>query len=914
MEEVTSGNVSRILIANPGTGKTTAISKRVAELLENGTPPEHILCLTFTVKATEEMLRKIGEQCRQRGVDERKIQDVSVSTFHSFALDHLSEAGNVPKIASSNLLRYSILRSAYRHKPFNYSGSYVASVLVPEIENSIRYVKSFGILPGEIDEEKVKEVLAAYWQSQKLSQTLTPEALAVYLSFFLEAFTEYEEFKKGNAIDYNDILIEYLKLPAGRKKIYQYILVDELQDINDIQARIIEEAGTTKFLVGDRKQSIFGFQGGSLSVFRRFVDDPSYRKEILGENHRSTEEIIAYAREFFSNVEESETYEEELDQFVSEGRKGDPVKVIIADSGIVTAVNYLNEVAGINLYGDAKYAILTRTNDQLIEASRLLDEMKVPYTTTAPPAVSVEAKNDLLKFLGGIFSDDLPSILNALYTPFSGLSLKDAFNISTGLRRKTISETDLPEVAKSFYEVKESVRNVRDLESVFADRILPASVPLGRDYALTVMALKESIGEFFSQADTPDLDDLMDYITISESQYDPLESGKNIVLSTVHKAKGLEFDHVIYVPTRRNDRASYIDAVTRAVIKGVKGIEVKNELAGEDDRVDFVAFTRARESLTVVSDERQRGRYVLGGRCETNYADNRNVSGKIPMQFNEPYSLFVAGKYDEAKKLLDRDWKWLTDEIGNHFRNLAHISFSAIEGIEYPMDYLLQSVLKIPSMSFPLTFGSKVHEIAQNIFEGAEVTVDTPELLQIRENIDAILWTIQNTKSMDRAYAEKKVFLDVQDVFNDFSRYSGIKIMAFLDAVFKSRDGDRYLIVDYKTDMTQRNGSKHRRQLLFYRELLARYLSVDPDEIETAIAYVSLREPVNTGKIDYFLDDRRPATDAMETVKRKMARFLDFRDNPDLYIDFLLKKHNSYGYSGNYPSIAEAIISYLENR
>ncbi len=913
MEENSPEAGSKILIANPGTGKTTAISRQVAELLKSGVPASDILCLTFTVKATEEMLRKIRERCVEIGMEERKVHDLEVSTFHSFAWKYVSESGSDRPLASSNLLRYSILKSAYRHRPFNYTNSYVASVIVPEIENSIRYVKSFGILPSEIEEESVAEVLSGYWKSTRMSQTLSFPALMVYLKFFIRAYEEYEKSKKGRFVDYNDILIEYIRLPPEEKKKFPYILVDELQDVNEVQARIIDEAGEVKFLVGDRKQSIFGFQGGSLSVFRKFVEDPNYTKEIMGLNHRSTEEILDYSREFFRNVEDSEVYERELDEFVSEGRHGSSVKVIVSDSGVVPAVNAITA----NINGDLKgktVALITRTNDQLLEASKLLDEQKVEYSSTAPPALSVEARNDVLKFLGGLFHDDIESIINALYTPFSGLALREAFNISSGIRSKKVTIDDLPSLAKPFYEVRDRVKTLKDLESVFVDRIIPVSIPLGRDYTLTVMSMRDSINEFFMETDGPDYDDLSDFLTISEGEYEPLSESANLVLTTVHKAKGLEFDCVFYVPTRRNERASFIDAVTRAVIKSASGIDVSSELQGEDDRVDFVAFTRARESLTVISGERQRIRYSLDKFCEVDYSDEKSVTGRIPGQYDEAYSLFVAGKYEEARALIGDDWEWVREEIRNYFRNLSYISFSAIEGIEYPMDYLLQSIFKVPSTAFPLTFGSKVHEIAQNIFEEKEIEAETPIMAQVRENINAILWTLKNTLSMEQAFAEKKLLLDVADVFRDFEAYRGLKIIAYLDAVFKSRDGEKYLIVDYKTDMSNRNGSKHRRQLLFYRALLSKYLSIPEEKIETAIAYVSLREAVNTGDIDYQIDDRKPATDAMETVKRKIGRFLDFKENPDGFIDYMVRRHTSKNYFGSYPSIADSIVSYLNGK
>lgn len=912
MQDTQGSSGSKILIANPGTGKTTELSGEVVRLLKAGTPPSEILCLTFTVKATEEILNKIRIKCLEADISDRIINELEISTFHSFAWKYVSEAGLELPLASSNLLRYSILKSAYKHKPFNYNSSYVADSLIPEIENSIRFVKSFGILPWEIEREEIAEILSKYWQSVAMSQTLSFSALMVYLDFFVNAYSEYEAFKKDRFYDYNDILLEYLKLPADSKKKFPYVLVDELQDVNDVQAKIIEEAGKVKFLVGDRKQSIFGFQGGSLSVFRKFVESSEYNKKILGENHRSTEEIIDYSREFFRRTEDGTSYNNELDEFVSEGSHGNKVGVLVSESGIPSAVNMISLLSGDKLT-DKRIALITRTNDQLLEASRLLDEQKIEYTSTAPPSTSVEARNDLLKFLDGLFQSDKEYILNALFTPFSGLSLREAFNISTGVRSGKITDEELPEKASPFYEMRNSVTTIKDLDRLFVDRIIPVSVPLGRDYTLTIMSMKESLNEFFQQTVNPSYEDLSDYLRISEGDYEPVTEKSRIILSTVHKAKGLEFDDVIYVPSRRSSRASFIDAVTRGVIQGVKGIDVSTELSGEDDRVDFVAFTRAKTNLKVVTGERHRARYSLEGFCETDYSDERSLSGRIPYRYNEAYNLFLAGKLEQSGNLVNNNWEWVREEIWNHFRNLKYISFSAIEGVEYPVDYLIQSIFKVPSRAYPLLFGSKVHEIAQSLFEKKDIALDTPELKQIHENINAIHWTIENTRSMQQEYAELKVLLGLPEVFKEFSDLSDVKVIAYLDAVFKSKSGDRYLIVDYKTDRSQRNGSKHRRQLLLYRKLLSSYKSIPEDDIDTAVAYISLREAVNTGEIEYQFDDRKPATNAIETVKKKMSKFLEFKHDPDRYIEYLISKHISRTYQGDYPSIADSVVSFLKD-
>ena len=902
---------SCIVLASPGTGKTTAISKKVCEMIENGADPSEILCLTFTVKASENMRAKITEVADRKGIPRFKSDAVNVFTFHSFALDQLPEDLHFRRIATQNILRYSILRSIYDRRPFNYNINYVAENLVPKIENAIRYVKSFGILPDQIHEDSVlEEIFTA--NSRNSGQRLSDKAIRVYLDFFIHAFEDYEKLKGASFMDFNDLLIEYTKIPLENRKVYSFVFVDELQDINDLQAKIIESSGNFKYLVGDRKQAIFGFQGGSLTVFNRFLRNTSYRKEFLKVNHRSTDQIIEYTSSFMMNNFPGEL-DDELSDMKSEGKKGENIYIDVADSPVDSALAIAMKRFMDPLNRGKTTAIITRTNDQLVQISALLDKLNVPYRSTALTSVSVMAKNDLMKFLKGLFSDKPEDILNAVFTPFSGVPLRRAFEIASELRGKNLTVENLRKRCEEFFKIRDGVSNVGNISSLFESIIIPVSVPIGRDYTLTIMSLRSSINEFMASISSPSLDELMDFLTITEDEYESESHGEGLVISTVHKAKGLEFDHVVYVPlNRRKDSSSFIDTVSAAIIKTSRDIDVSKELSMEDFRVDFVAMTRARDTLTIVTDERNRSRYYINGICEISASDIHNTTASIPRGYDEAYSLFVTGNYDDSKELLSRP-NWISEEIRRHFSSLKRISFSAIEGVEYPLDYLLKNILHIPETAYPLSFGTKIHEIAEKVYKEENVELETDEMRQIHENIKAIHWSLKNVEQMEQIGAEMWLSASVSDLFGGFERYSGIQVVGVIDALFRSKNREKYLIVDYKTDMSMNNGAKHRRQLLLYKMLLSRHLSLDPEKIETAIAYLSLREPVNTGDIDFNLDKRGPSMDAMETVRKKILAFLHYVDNPNLFISSLLEKTEKSSFYGPKSALTEMIVRQLKS-
>ena len=158
-QAIIDSKVDTIVVSNPGTGKTTTLSQKVIDLLENGVKPENILCITFTAKAKKEMFDKIFDDAQGKFPD-ADIMKIRIHTFHGFAYDYLTEIGLMSaEIVGNNLLRYSILESFIENKAFNYGKPYIIDELVPKVENAIRYMKNFGITPDKIDVKKTASVI-----------------------------------------------------------------------------------------------------------------------------------------------------------------------------------------------------------------------------------------------------------------------------------------------------------------------------------------------------------------------------------------------------------------------------------------------------------------------------------------------------------------------------------------------------------------------------------------------------------------------------------------------------------------------------------------------------------------------------------------------------------------------------------
>lgn len=878
-----------LIKANPGTGKTTSLADRVIELIKNGVSEKEILCLTFTNKAVDEMFEKIGQKLKENKIEMSKINGITISTFHSFCNSYFSEQGKEYELVSNNFIRFSIFKSFETNDAFNYDRDYIIQELVPKIENAMRYIKSFGITPEEINVQMTKEELMNKSFLENMSSVTVEEILA-FLDYFILAFKDYEKEKGEKKIDYNDLLKRFLLEYDPLKKHYKYVLVDELQDLNDVEAEIARLLGDYLFLVGDRKQSIFGFQGGSLKNFVEFQKLSNLEQMTKGLNYRSYSEILEYSKQYFLQKTKDKGYSSELSDFKSNKGAGGSVKQLIGNNTEDIAVKLAMDL----LSQGKNTAIITRTNDQIISISRVLDSKNVKYATTASASVSTRAKNSIIDYLKGIFNSDEKDILKALFTPFSGVSLKTAFEIEEKYRRKEIGMTELKRLAKPFFERKTSAElNIFNINKLFNEIILPISVALDNDYYISAAATLENINQYMDSSDLPSFSDMLVYLYTAEDSYESNDKQENLILTTVHKAKGLEFDNVIYVPKKQNNKTSYIDLVTNSIIKQTKGVDVKEELSEEGIRVDFVAFTRAKENLFIVTPPAMAEDYYVENLIEKSIAEMEDEPAPYKKKYAEAYSLFVNKDYEAAMALLEENDKWLIKRVGNYFNQLKGISFSLLDSMSDPLNFIKTKVLGVSEVTESTKFGSKAHKIAEDYFRHTLKEEELDETQKkILQNITSILDEIKRKYNAIEMDAEKLIEMPLELVFPDIK--SDLKVSAKLDAVFLNKEKNKFLIIDFKTDKSNDQGSKHRRQLALYRRLFGIEKNLDEKEIDTAIAYINLTGKINTGKFEYELDTQKIKEMQIDTVKKHVLQLLEYKEHPEKLIE---KATERYYYS-----------------
>ncbi|SMH72605.1 UvrD-helicase domain-containing protein [Candidatus Nitrosotalea okcheonensis] len=862
-EKIIKFDNNAIVVSNPGTGKTTTLSWKVMRLLETGVNPENILCITFTEKAKKEMFEKIFEMAKGKFPDS-EIMKLNIHTFHGFAFNYLVDAGLITReITGNNAMRYAILESYENNKAFNYTKDYLISEIVPKSENALRYIKSFGITHDKINVKKTSDIIEKTYDETKSTYTL--DEMLAFLKYFVSAYKDYEESKLG-AVDYSDMLLIFIEKFRGKK--FQYVLVDEMQDMNELEAKIVEMVGENIFLVGDAKQAIFGFQGGSVKNFERFMK--TCQPMLLSTNRRSTQQILDYSKtNFLQRTSNKKDFAEQLETFNSIKEAGEHPKIISTRAHLTQIQKIIEENK------EKTVAIITRTNSQIVEISQFLDSCNIQYSSTTSQATTEMAKGEIISYLRGMISDRVEYKISATFTIFSPFTLKEAFEISESHKRKRSS--DNLEKIKSFgISLKRE-----DIDKTFDDIIYPLCVSKGAEWFSTAITIKQQVDEYLSLP-TPTIDGLFDFIAIAEESYTERNIDSKITLTTVHKAKGRDFDVVVYLPKSSASRTSFIDVIVQAILES-SGIDIKKELVEESLRIDFVAFTRAKEKLIIITDDKDKAKYYVENLSEIEIDSNAEnaIATKIDSRLSEAFSLFIAGRFDDSKKLLKQEDGWLEQFIINYFKSITHLSYSSVT--TKPYEFLLRNIIKMPFVSNAAEFGSTVHNAMQSILENQTKLEDYKD--DVRKAVENGLNAIDDLKKQYPGlhYVSSEETCDMP--LRSMIEYDDDRLIftGRIDAIFQHDDG--YLIVDYKTDRNSDKASEHKRQLSVYRKMYSKLKNIPEEKIKIIIIFLALRGSVNTGKFDRLVEKEK--RNAFPTFEEHLRKVLEWKQDPSKFVQDL---------------------------
>lgn len=852
----TDGNV--LVTANPGTGKTLLLAYKYSYLISKGIKPEEILCLTFTNKAKKELEARIIKEIKKIGL-EIDFAKLNVHTFHSYALDYVDE----DEVVSSNMLRYSIYQYLKEHQILNYQDDYLIDNIVPKMENLLRYLKNFGITYDKINLEKVKPFIEGDDKYEK-------HDLEVFAEYFVEIFKHYETMKAKKGIDYTDMLLKFkdIKNPPH----FEYVLIDELQDVNTIEADMALSSGKYFVAVGDKKQAIFGFQGGSILNFKKFGDA---KKFVLSENFRSAQEVLDYSRDIFLTKSKDQSHREDLINLKNADKvhSSKPLIYSISKDEMNMAVC---ELVKQYSHDGKKVAVIARTNGQISKLSKAMKDRGIEHSSTFF-AASAEAKDKMILFLRGLLTNDLLIVKNSMFTPFFPCSVQESFDIAN---ESTKTLEDIYRLSPEFKKLRDSVKNLDDLVTVFNERVMPVSIAYGREYLLAAINVQEALQEGLKFLDNVNLKNLIDYLESSDLLTDGSEVEKQVILTTVHKAKGREYDSVIYIPSKTRNNSNFQDAIVEAILKS-HGINADEELDEESLRIDFVAFTRAKSKLCVLVEKPEE---YMNDSSETAELQIESMeSFNFTERSKRAYNLFLNKEYEKAKELLEINKSWLVNYVKNHFANIDHVSFSGLE--EKAFDYLMKRILRIKDVTPATNLGTDIHEIAKRICLNEKMGEIREEYLPYVENVKKLIETIRQDYPENEAF-EEKIQVDLKELI---STDENINFSGIIDAVFKNKD--EYLIVDWKTSRTIGDASKYRQQLESYKRAFALKKKISPSKVSVAIGFIGLRKAINDGSVESEYDNKQPGKTAFDTFTKRVNKVLSWKKNPDLFFEDLIEEN-----------------------
>ncbi len=561
-----------IVVACPGSGKTTTIINRAVKMVESGISPSSMLNITFTKAAAEEMASRFHAKCDAR---------VNFSTIHSFCFSILRQNFG---FTNNDLFSES--------DKWQFVGDNLRGTVAPAQMDAV--IKD--VLQG-FSYCKNKQLPPRAYQSEKIENLDFCRLYNLYLNYT----------KKLGKIDFDDMLIIFREKLIEEKKLlellrsrYKYITVDEFQDVNQIQADIcymLAGDNGNIYVVGDDDQSIYRFRGAESKIMLDFPKKfPKCKQIYLSTNYRCGEDIVEAADELIKH--NKVRFDKKFDAFRKDA--GD-IFLISGDNGHVVAKKCEEEIEKLKKKNIPlnEIAILSRTNNGLLPYVTVLADKKIPFYSSekitsihADPifadirsyynlATENEQKGDLLRIVNH----------PARYIPERKL-MGVTFDKDEILKALSGCKDYVKEKAKSMVwdikalsEKKKPTSFIKYLVTVmqYDKYVKDRAAYLGQDVEERMTVLK-MITEEMDRFDT--MPQWFSYVEWYEKELVNATKNKNkdgVCLSTFHNAKGLEWK-AVFVVGANEGMTPYSLAETESDYE-------------EERRMFYVAITRAKDIL-----------------------------------------------------------------------------------------------------------------------------------------------------------------------------------------------------------------------------------------------------------------------------------------------------------------------------
>lgn len=634
-----------LILAGAGSGKTKVLTTRIAYMIKNGINPNNILAVTFTNKAAKEMKERIGNI-----IGEKTVKYMWVGTFH----------GICARILRENIDKYNTASGKHLDKNFTiYDDSDTNQIIT-------RAIKKLNLDEKVYPTKLVKTIISNSKNKMQDANTFATFAKDYKSQKIAAVFEEYEKaLNNNNAIDFDDMLLLTVKLLEQNEQVrthyyqkFQHILVDEYQDTNLAQYRLVNMLYTngekeipnerSLCVVGDVDQSIYSWRGADFTIILNFQKDFKDAKVIkLEQNYRSTEHILNAANAVIENNQDR------VDKVLYSNRgEGEKISFYTASDEADEAnyiVSNIKRTAGGNY---SRYAILYRTNNQ----SRALEEacmaFGIPYRIYGGTKFydRAEVKNVLcyLKLINN--TEDSQSLRRIINIPKRGIGDTTVKNLADFANEKNISLFEAIKICedspiapktrsklKDFANLIEKFKQVKDSYSLkdFVTTVieksgylaeLQAKAAANPEYQDDINNLQELVNvaeEFIPEEEDNVLGEFLQQVALVSDLDSMEEDSDNVTLMTLHSAKGLEFPTV------------FIAGMDEGIFPSQRTLQVPSEVE-EERRLMYVGITRAKEKLYLVSSKR---RQTWG---EYRYYNPSRFISEIPAKLIEAFESEVS--------------------------------------------------------------------------------------------------------------------------------------------------------------------------------------------------------------------------------------------------------------------------------
>ena len=608
-EAVTTLDGPIMILAGAGSGKTRVIIQRIAYLIQKKqVPPQQIIAVTFTNKAAEEMRKRL------QGILSGKQEGIHLSTFHSLgvgllrnSIHHLGYRSNF--IIYDTRDQFSVIKTIMEDQDFDDSELIDAK----SVHYEICQAKSTGILPEEFMDQHASQ------QKQLVGKI----------------FRHYQKTMKGcNAIDFDDILNltvtlfeEYPEVMDSLTERFRYIMVDEYQDTNHIQYKLLRhltKRHRNLCVVGDDDQSIYGWRGAEVKNILNFERNyPDVKFIRLEQNYRSTQKILSAANQVIS-----ENTQRMPKKLWSEKHVGEKLDWLLADSEeeeleAVTRKIRTKIMQHGRRYLD--YSILYRSNFQSRLVEEALREAKIPYRMLGGTSFyDREEIRDALAYLKVIHNpNDEVSLHRIINTPRRGIGKTSLIKAYEYCHEKHLPLFKVMRDARKYEKIpKDSAFKMEIFTGIisnykqrFANEVLgtvlkdlldeigylrfletrSGDAKTRERRIMNVLELQVSVRKFSDKFPEANLQSFLERVSLfTQSDNDPETKADQVSIMTLHSAKGLEFPFVFMV------------GMSEGVFPNNRAIEEGGE--DEERRLCYVGITRAQQELTF-SMAKSRKRY-----------------------------------------------------------------------------------------------------------------------------------------------------------------------------------------------------------------------------------------------------------------------------------------------------------------